>query len=209
MEAPPKMVNVFAESTPNPTSLKFVADIMLVQGNDSYEFLSKEDAKKSPLAAELFNFPFVKGIFIAANFVTITKNDFIEWHEVMNEMRTFIKKFLMDGKQVVNNAPTLQTSDSGDESAAPAVDGGIEVDVDRLTETERQIVGILDEYIRPAVEGDGGAINFKSFEDGVVTVILRGACSGCPSSTVTLKSGIEALLQKMVPEVKEVIAEQL
>ena len=203
MEAPPKMINVFAESTPNPASLKFVADIMLVPGDDSYEFLNKADAKGSPLALELFNFPFVQSIFIASNFVTINKNESIEWHEVMNDIRSFIKEFLMDGKQVL-----IDVQPSTTEVTTP-IDGGIEIDVDKLTDIERSIIDILDSYVRPAVEGDGGAINFKSFKDGVVTVILRGACSGCPSSTVTLKSGIEGILQRMIPEIKEVVAEEL
>ncbi|NQY68494.1 MAG: NifU family protein [Flavobacteriales bacterium] len=207
MEATPKMINVFAESTPNPASLKFVADFVLVPGHDSFEYLSKQDAANSPLATELFNFPFVKGVFIASNFVTITKNDFIEWHEIMNEMRMFIKDFLLEGKDVVTGA-TPNVSSPSKETEAPIIDGGVEVDNDNLTDLDRSIMDVLDQYVRPAVEGDGGAINFKSFEDGVVTVILRGACSGCPSSTVTLKSGIEALLQKMIPEVKEVVAEE-
>lgn len=201
-----KPVIIYAESTPNPYSMKFVANQLLVQNGGTAQYLSKSETGGAPLAAKLFDFPFVKAVFLASNFVTISKNDLIQWEDVIHELRDFIRAYIADGKPIITEMPTSEMPvDSSfkekkevfTEHSAPS------------TETEAKIVEILEQYIRPAVEGDGGSITFKSFIDGVVTVQLRGACSGCPSSTITLKAGIEALLKKMVPAVQEVVSEAL
>lgn len=199
-------VIIYAESTPNPASMKFVANQLLVENGATAQYLSKSETKGSPLAAKLFEFPFIKGVFMAANFVTVTKTDAIAWEDVTLELRDFIKTFLTEGNVAITELPKAEVAVDNTfkekkevytEHTAPS------------TELEVKIVEILEQYIRPAVEGDGGSITFKSFIDGVVTVQLRGACSGCPSSTLTLKAGIEGLLKRMVPEVKEVVSEAL
>ena len=199
-------VVIYAESTPNPSSMKFVANRMLITDGATAQYLNINEAKGSPLAGKLFRFPFVKAVFISANFITITKTDFIAWEDITIELREFLKKYLSEGNAVVTELPqkTVHTDSSFSdtktiftEHTAPA------------TETEHKIIEMLEQYIRPAVEQDGGLITFKSFIDGKVTVVLKGSCSGCPSSTITLKAGIEGLLKRMVPEVKEVVAEAL
>jgi NFU1 iron-sulfur cluster scaffold homolog, mitochondrial len=198
------MVTIYAESTPNPATMKFVADKLLIDNGATAQYLNMQETKGSPLAAKLFQFPFVKGVFISSNYVTITKSDVVSWQEIIQELRTFIQKFLMEGNTAVTELPTTevhtdssfkQTTTVFTEHTAPQ------------NEVEHKIIEVLEEYIRPAVEQDGGLITFRSFQEGVVTVQLKGSCSGCPSSTVTLKSGIEGLLKKMVPQVKEVVAE--
>ena len=199
-----KPIIIYAESTPNPSSMKFVANQLLVQDGATAQYLSKAETKGSPLAQKLFEFPFVKAVFLASNFVTISKTDAIQWEEVTQELRDFIRVYLNDGKPVITELPKQEVAVDNTfttkkevftEHAAPT------------TEIEVKIVEILEQYIRPAVEGDGGSITFTSYVDGIVTVQLRGACSGCPSSTITLKAGIEGLLKRMIPEVKEVVAE--
>ncbi|MGB0881579.1 MAG: NifU family protein [Vicingaceae bacterium] len=197
---------MYAEMTPNPNTMKFVANRWLVTNDKSYEILADQRVGgPSPLAEALFNFPFVNGVFIAGNFVTITKAESIEWQDVMIELRDFISNFLnTEGNVIIReeflNAEVEEEVASADENgvvATPSAD---------LTDFDKKIIEILDEYIKPAVESDGGAIEFHSFADGVVKVVLKGACSGCPSSTATLKGGIESLLKSMLPEVKEVEA---
>ncbi len=199
-----KPIIIYAESTPNPSSMKFVANQLLVQDGATAQYLSKAETKGSPLAQKLFEFPFVKAVFLASNFVTISKTDAIQWEEVTQELRDFIRVYLNDGKPVITELPKQEVAVDNTfttkkevftEHAAPT------------TEIEVKIVEILEQYIRPAVESDGGSITFTSYTDGIVTVQLRGACSGCPSSTITLKAGIEGLLKRMIPEVKEVVAE--
>lgn len=195
-------VTVYVEMTPNPSTMKFVANKYLLMTGDSVEFTEKADAKGySPLAEELFNFPFVKGVFMAANFVTISKNDSISWDFVAMELREFIKNWIADGKDVLIQMPVPKAKVTNEETN--------EVKTYAPSEYDDAIRSLLDEYVRPAVEGDGGAIDFVGFEEGIVTVALRGACSGCPSSTATLKGGIENLLKQHLPEVKEVVAESL
>lgn len=184
-------VHMYMEANPNPNSLKFVANFMLVDEGVSFDYPDEESTGDSPLAKELFNFAAVDRVFIMSNFVTVTKKEEVDWVEIQDHIRDHIKKFLESGKSPINIAydkdPLFDENDS---------------------ETVKKIKGILDEYIRPAVEQDGGAIIFHSFQDGVVKVLLQGACSGCPSSTVTLKAGIENLLTRMLPEeVREVEAE--
>jgi Fe-S cluster biogenesis protein NfuA len=196
-------VTVYAEMTPNPNTMKFVANKYLLITGDSVEFTSRAEAKGfSPLAEELFNFPFVKGVFIAANFVTITKSEDISWDFVQMELREFVKEYLSFGKDVLVMMPAPKPIEVKQEDNQPKR-------VYEPSEFDEAIVALLDEYVRPAVENDGGAIDFRSYEDGVVTVVMRGACSGCPSSTATLKGGIENLLKQHIPEVKEVVAEAM
>jgi Fe-S cluster biogenesis protein NfuA len=192
-------VTVYVEMTPNPTTMKFVANKYLLMTGDSVDFSSKADAKGySPLAEELFNFPFVKNVFIAANFVTITKTDNVPWDFITMELREFIKEWIANGKDVLIQmpAPKPAVSESGDalKEFLP-------------TEFDDAIRHLLDEFVRPAVENDGGAIEYRGFEEGKVTVLLKGSCAGCPSSTATLKFGIENLLKQHLPEVTEVVAE--
>lgn len=190
LKAQAKPVHLYMEANPNPNSLKFVANFMLVDDGVSFDYPNQESAENSPLAQELFNFASVERVFVASNFVTVTKSESVEWAEIQTILRDHIKSYLEAGKKVVNakfdKDPLFDENDS---------------------EIVKKIKGILDEYIRPAVEQDGGAIVFHSFQDGVVKVLLQGSCSGCPSSTVTLKAGIQNLLTRMLPEVKEVEAE--
>ncbi len=194
-------VTIYAEMTPNPSTMKFVANKYLLISGESVEFTSKAEAKGySPLAEELFNFPFVKGVFIAANFVTITKTDGMDWDFVQMELREFIKNWIADGNDILVQMPApkpVETAKMKDPTK-----------VYTPSEFDDAIKHLLDEYVRPAVENDGGAIDFRSYDEGVVTVVLKGSCSGCPSSTQTLKGGIENLLKQHIPEVTEVVAEE-
>jgi Fe-S cluster biogenesis protein NfuA len=201
-----KPIIIYAESTPNPSSMKFVANQLMVHDGATAQYLSKADTKGSPLAAKLFEFPFVKAVFMAANFVTVTKTDAVQWDEITLELRSFIREWLTEGKAVITELPKAEVAVDNTFSKTKEV---FTEHTAPTNEIEVKIVEILEQYIRPAVEGDGGSITFKNFTDGVVTVQLRGACSGCPSSTVTLKAGIEGLLKRMIPEVKEVVSEAL
>lgn len=189
MEATKTQVTLYYESNPNPNSLKFVANFMLLQPNEIHDFTNMESAKDSPLAQELFTYPFVKEVFFMSNFVTITKDEETNWDEVKPSLKAHIQDYLESGKRVVAESTQV---------ASPINTSNSEID--------EKIISILDEYIKPAVESDGGAISFDSFEAGTVKVILQGSCSGCPSSTITLKAGIENLLKSMLPEVKNVEA---
>lgn len=206
---------VYAELTPNPNSVKFVADKpLLFEG--TVEYKTKEEAVDSPIALQLFDFTGVKSVFITSNFITITKTPEMDWYDITNMLRVFIKGFLDSGEKLFLRNPVenkkeevkaevpSQIQNPLADTAKPA----IELSSEENTEIEGKIRQMLDEYVRPAVEGDGGAIDFKSFNQGVVTVVLKGSCSGCPSSTLTLKAGIENLLKRMIPEVTEVMAEQ-
>lgn len=178
-------INVYTEQTPNPATMKFMVNKLLINGSE--DFATKESAAVSPFASELFKFNFVSGVFFASNFVTITKTEDAEWPDIEPILKEFVKGAVESEYKIKENT-TEET---------PEFEG---------TDLEKKIQQILFDYVRPAVEQDGGAISYKSFEDGVVTVELRGSCSGCPSSTITLKSGIQNLLQRMVPEVKEVVS---
>ena len=183
---PENLVTIYAEATPNPESMKFVASKMLLP-NDSADFRTAESADSSPLAKALFEMAFVKGVFIMNNFVSVTKNSDYEWFDLIPDLRQFFQEWLEEGKEIVSPK--------------------VELTPEQETEVERKIRQLLEDHVRPAVEMDGGAIDFKSFSDGVVTVQMKGSCSGCPSSTMTLKAGIENLLKRMVPEVQAVEAE--
>lgn len=196
-------VNVYAELTPNPNSLKFVADVLLLQGG-TVEYSHPAEADACPLAQQLFQFSGVEKVFISSNFITINKSSDIDWFDITQILREFIRGYLMsDEKLFLENPSKKEVSVAlpAEKDSSP-----LTVDLPDDPEAEQQIIRLLEEYIRPAVEGDGGAIDFHSFQNGVVRVIMKGACSGCPSSTLTLKSGIENLLKKMVPSVREVMA---
>ncbi len=192
-------VSLYAESTPNPEVMKFTANKMLVDTH-IYEFMNRAEAIASPLALELFGFSFVESVFISNNFVSVTKKaNSIEWADIVMEMREFIRDYLVDGGVVIKEDAAAKE--------APNVQHKEELKRE-FTATEQKIADLLDEYVRPAVEQDGGFISLKKFENGKVTVSLQGACSGCPSSSQTLKGGIEGLLKKMMPEeVNEVVAD--
>lgn len=207
METTPKQpVIIYAESTPNPSSMKFVANKLLIQEGATAQYLSLAETKGAPFAAKLFQFPFVKGVFLNGNFVTITKSDAVTWEDITLELRDFVREYISAGNVIITELPKKEvfTDSSFKEKVTAYTEHAIP-----QNETETKIVEILEQYIRPAVEQDGGLITFKSFAEGVVTVVLKGSCSGCPSSTITLKAGIEGLLKRMIPEVKEVVAEAL
>lgn len=188
------IIEIYTEMTPNPESLKFVTNRHLLP-NFQLDFKAKELASGSELAKTLFEIPFVSGVFLANNFVTITKKPEYDWFEISPELKEAVKQFLQSGKKPVDDSLLPQDilqqqhSDAADESP------------------ETKIKDLLEKYVKPAIQMDGGHIEFKSFDKGVVTLSLQGSCSGCPSSTITLKSGIEGLLKRMVPEVEEVIAD--
>lgn len=183
---------VFAEMTPNPMVMKFVSTKILLDG--FVEVKSKDDAAEVPLAKAIFNeFDFTKEVFISDNFVAVTKNVSVEWHEVMVAVRTFITEYLQNGGEISNATPQKH-------------ENPVENLMNReYTETEQKISDILKEYVAPAVESDGGKISLMEYvpETKTAKMLLQGACSGCPSSTATLKGGIENLLKQFVPELVE------
>lgn len=189
MQPVPKHIHIYLESNPNPNSLKFVVNEMLVPEGLSFDFPDRESTTISPLAKELFGFDYVDRVFFASNFITVTKKEEVEWLEIQTELKEYIRAYLQEGKFVIE------------------LDGPEPVIEEEETESIKKIKAILDEYIRPAVEQDGGAITYHSFQDGIVRVKLQGSCSGCPSSMITLKAGIENLFVRMMPdEVKAVEA---
>lgn len=200
MEAVKKSpVLIYTEQTPNPESLKFVTNRMLY-ANDTADFREEALAIEwSPLAKALFELPFVKGVYITNNFVTVTKEFNYEWADIMLDLKQFLKAYVEEGKEVIKD---------GFEAAKAVIEKeAIENYDGDDAEIVVQIKELIDTYVKPAVEMDGGNIEFQSYNQGTVSVLLQGSCSGCPSSTVTLKSGIEGMLKRMVPQVKEVVAE--
>ncbi|MEX2380434.1 MAG: NifU family protein [Vicingaceae bacterium] len=194
--------NIYAESTPNPATMKFVSNRYLIVDGQVYEYNLEDDASNSPLAEKLLNFPFISKVFMASNFVAITKTDIIEWQDVIHQIRDFLADFLNNGGTVVK-VSSLEEAQSKAENKSSIQTPKRE----SLEGIDAKIADILDEYIRPAVESDGGAIHFHSYQEGKVSVVLKGACSGCPSSTMTLKAGIENMLKEMLPgQIKEVEA---
>jgi len=193
-------VMLYTEQTPNPETLKFVTNRMLHKGTADFreESLARE---WSPLASELFDMPYVKGVYVCNNFITISKEFNYAWEDIMLKLKDFLKQYIQEGKTILKE---------GFEDAMAKIEAeqgaSYEYSEDEA-EIVKRIKELIDTYVRPAVEMDGGNIVFKSFDKGIVTVILQGACSGCPSSTVTLKSGIESMLKRMVPEVTEVVSE--
>jgi Fe-S cluster biogenesis protein NfuA len=182
-------ITVYGETTPNPSALKFVVSKMLTR--TAVEFKNIDQTASSPLAKELFKFPFVKEIFIDENYISVTKYDINNWDEITLELRSFIKQFIENGGTVLEENFVQETLVEENKKTE---------EFDNLDVTSQKIINILEEYVKPAVAADGGNIAFESFdeENKVVKVILQGACSGCPSSTFTLKSGIEGLLKSML-----------
>lgn len=190
------IISIYTEMTPNPETMKFVANKLLYPGK-SIDFPDESSASPSPLAMELFSFPFIKSVFIASNFVTLTKtNETGDWQDVIPSIKQFLKEYLEEGNPVINEEDlTSMKSESSNEVSADDDD------------VVKRIKELLENYVKPAVEMDGGAIQFRSYEDGKVNLMLQGSCSGCPSSMITLKAGIEGMMKRMIPEVKEVVAE--
>ncbi|CAL2088022.1 NifU family protein [Tenacibaculum sp. 190524A05c] len=196
-EAKKDAIEVYAEVTPNPAVMKFGTNKALTQTDVELKNI-EEASKSSPLAQALFSFPFVKEVFISENYISVSKYDVVEWNEVYQEIRTFIRQYLQDGKTIISNLPVEEKKTEVKT-----------VKTENLDETSTKIIEILDEYIKPAVASDGGNIAFHDYnsETKKVSVILQGACSGCPSSTITLKNGIETMLKEMLPnQINEVIA---
>ncbi|QEH40154.1 NifU family protein [Chitinophaga sp. XS-30] len=184
------IISIYTEMTPNPETMKFVVNKLLYP-NKSIDFPDAASTGPSPLAAELFTFPFIRGVFICSNFVTLTKTADTDWTDVIPTIKQFLKEYLEDNRAVINEEDIVSNITlSGDE-----------------TEVVQRIKELLENYVKPAVEMDGGAIQFKDYQEGVVTLALQGSCSGCPSSMITLKAGIEGMMKRMIPEVKEVVAE--
>ena len=179
-------ISIYTESTPNPSVLKFVSSKLII--NESLEFNNIDEAKGVDFVKKLFGFPFVKSVYLSKNFISITKYDIKDWGEITSELRIFIKNYLENNKIEINKVQKNQT----------------EI---KLDNTSKEIISILDEYIRPAVSSDGGNILFESYnpKKKLVKVILQGACSGCPSSTITLKNGIENMLKEMLSGKVEVV----
>ncbi len=190
----PKILEVYTESTPNPKMLKFIFSSSVLP-NKTIECKTVEEAKeKSPLAETLFRHSYIDSVFISNNFITLSKNnDTLEWYELSFELRDFLKNYILSGKDIINETFLKNTG----------IDDGIEKD---FNDIELKIFDLLEKYVRPAVEMDGGNITLDSYNNGTVKLILQGACAGCPSSSITLKDGIEAMLKRMIPEIKEVVA---
>lgn len=187
------IVSIYTEMTPNPETMKFVANKLLYPGK-SIDFPEEASATPSPLAKELFAFPFIRSVFIASNFVTLTKTPDTLWEDVIPTVREFLKQYLEEGKEVINEDLIVKKADANTVSADDS-------------DVVKRIKELLENYVKPAVEMDGGAISYKGYEDGVVKLMMQGSCSGCPSSMITLKAGIEGMMKRMIPEVKEVVAE--
>ncbi|MFT6356181.1 MAG: Fe-S cluster biogenesis protein NfuA [Saprospiraceae bacterium] len=190
---------LYTEQTPNPESLKFVTNRMLYRG--TADFKTVESAEEwSPLATVVFEFPYVKGVYVSNNFVTITKEFNYAWEDIMLKLKDYLKKYVEEGSEIVK------------EGFAEAIEKleAEQIESHAYSEDDAEIVvkikELIETYVKPAVEMDGGNIEFKSYNQGVVSVIMQGSCSGCPSSTVTLKSGIEGMLKRMIPDIKEVVA---
>ncbi len=187
------VVSIYTEMTPNPETMKFVANKLLYPGK-SIDFPDESAATPSPLAKDLFAFPFIRSVFIASNFVTLTKTQDTQWDEVIPTVREFLKQYLEEGKTVVNEELVVKKVDANTVNADDS-------------DVVKRIKELLENYVKPAVEMDGGAISYKGYDNGTVKLMMQGSCSGCPSSMVTLKAGIEGMMKRMIPEVKEVVAE--
>jgi Fe-S cluster biogenesis protein NfuA len=189
-----RYINLYTEASPNPDSIKIVFNLVITPEGKDFNFVRGNAVDSSPLVQELFaRFPWISQVFILNNFITLSRQVDTEWFELLSEVKPFLKAWFEDKNPVFvfENEALMQAAVAGAEPG---------------NETEKQIIDVLEEYVRPAVESDGGAISFHSFQDGVVQVELRGSCSGCPSSALTLKQGIENLLTRMVPGVREVVA---
>lgn len=184
-------ITIYAESTPNPEVMKFVANKRLVESG-KFEFQNAAEAKHAPIAQALFNFPFISQVFITSNYISISKFNVVSWEEITLELREFIKKYIEEGNEIIRAEAMEEQTEMKDIT---------EEEYNSLADDERKIVSIIKEYIEPAVNSDGGHIAFKSFdrESKTVQVVLHGACSGCPSAANTLKGGIESILKRFMP----------
>lgn len=182
-------ITIYAESTPNPSVTKFVANKILTKV--AVECKNIDETKASPLAKDLFSFPYVKEVFIDENYISITKYDIADWNEITFELRNFLKQYLEQTDQIVDEQFIAQTTNFVQQQEAY---------FENLDVTSQQIINILEEYVKPAVQSDGGNITFNAYDEktNTVQVTLQGACSGCPSSTFTLKNGIENMLRQML-----------
>lgn len=193
------LVMIYTEQTPNPESLKFVTNRLLYRG--TADFKEEEMAREwSPMAAALFDLPYVRGVYISSSFVTVTKELNYEWSEIMFRLKTFIKKYIESGAAIIKDGYEAVAEEEQAKIAAEQFvgEGG---------DVSQRIKELIDAHVKPAVAMDGGNIEFRAYENGTVYVIMQGSCNGCPSATVTLKAGIEAMLKQMVPEVREVVQE--
>ncbi len=205
---------VYAEMTPNPATMKFVADRLLISGGMQVEYKLAQEAKgSSALAEELFHFPFVKSVFISSNYVTITRDESLDWDMIVMQLREYVREWLMENEIAVSTIPASLMSRETQQIIADSNTPNIsksENTVFAPSEFDEEIIFLLNEYVRPAVEQDGGAIDFVGYDNKKVYVNMRGACSGCPSSTATLKGGIENLLKAKLPDaIEEVIAKSV
>lgn len=198
MKAP---ITIYAEMTPNPKAMKFVGNLEIISNGESYEFSNDSDMQHAPLARVLFTFPFVKTVMLSPSFVTITIVDQLDWDDVVMEVREYITNYLQAGQPVVDEEAMeakVEVKESKEKEFTPLPKPGEVRDIDK------KIQHILKEYVSPAVENDGGAISFESFEDGELKVRLSGACNGCPSSTQTLQYGVQNIFAKLLPQVTKV-----
>ncbi len=190
------LVSIYTEQTPNPSTMKFVANKLLYPGK-SIEISNETMSHLSPLAKEIFSFPFIKSVFIASNFVTLTKSaDAESWEEIIPSLKQFLKNYI-ENQEIIVNEEAIEAYKQEQVQSNPVEEEDV----------IQRIKDLLENYVKPAVEMDGGAIEFKSYKDGTVNLLMQGSCSGCPSSTVTLKAGIEGMMKRMIPEVKEVVAD--
>lgn len=192
-------VLLYTEQTPNPESLKFVTNRMLYRGTADFREVGLAQ-EWSPLATVLFDFPYVKGVYISNNFVTVSKEMNYEWPDIMLKLKDFIKNYIEDGGELVKEGFAEHQTKIEAERVGVTYTGD-------EAELVQKIKDLIDTYVKPAVEMDGGNIEFKHYENGKVFVLMQGSCSGCPSSTVTLKAGIEGMLKRMIPQVEEVVQE--
>ncbi len=192
-------VMLYTEQTPNPETLKFVLNRIIYKG--IADFKQADLAMHwSPFASALFEFPFVKGVYICNNFITVTKENSVDWNDIMLELKEYIKAYVAENKPVIHEGYLEHLEQQERENSTIEYS---EADAELV----KRIKDLIETYVKPAVEMDGGNIEFKAYDQGTVYVIMQGSCSGCPSSTVTLKAGIEGMLKRMIPEVKEVVAE--
>lgn len=199
---------ILMEQTPNPETIKFITNHILLPTGKVLSFETAKNTEMAPIANALLGFPFIKNVLIADNYISITKQAFVSWEDILLELRDYIYEYLNSGKSVVDyDVIDKLVSDNSERERTVIEEVAIQHNVPQ-SEAEQKIIDILNEYILPAVSQDGGFITFEKYEEGVVYLKMRGACSGCPSSALTLKAGIEGLLKKMLPDiVREVRSE--
>jgi len=194
-------VTIYAEMTPNPRAMKFVANIPLILNGEAYEYTSTDNLESSPLARVLFTFPFIEGVMISQNFVTLTIVPNLDWNDVALEVRDYVTNYLQAGQPIIEEA-AVSVSQVSHEKKEPSISELPKPG--EVRDIDKKIQHILKEYVSPAIESDGGAVSFESFKDGELIVKLSGACNGCPSSTQTLQFGIQNIFKKLLPQVKKV-----